>query len=321
MKLPTYDDICAASERIGDAVPRTPLVRAWGLDELAKQPVYLKCESLQVTGSFKPRGALNWIRTASRDELDRGLVTISAGNHALGLAWAAQQAGANVKVVMPEGSSPVKVDATRRYGAEVILHGDINAAMARLDEIIEEEGRVLVHPFNNPRVMAGQGTVGLEIIDDLPDVGEVLCPVGGGGLISGMAIALKTINPDIRVIGLEPEGAATLRRAWDHGGPVRLDKVETIAASLGASLAGELTYAASREWVDDILTVSEADIMQGVCETFTRCKLFAEPGAVLGVSAMLKQRFTTSSNEPVLAIITGGNMDLSLAHQILHDAT
>ena len=177
------------------------------------------------------------MRTATPDELERGLVTISAGNHAMALAWAARDAGAQLKVVIPEGSSPLKVARTRRYGAEVLLHGNVNAAMARLEEIRQREGRVLVHPFDDPRVMAGQGTVGLEIAEQVPDVAEVLCPLGGGGLISGLALALKHSRPKARVVGLEPEGAATLGAAWDAGRPVCLERVDTVAPSLGPSLA------------------------------------------------------------------------------------
>jgi threonine dehydratase len=217
---------------------------------------------------------------------------------------------------MPDGASPMKVAATRALGAEVVLHGDINAAMARLDQILADENRVLVHPFNDRRVMAGQGTVGIEIAEALPEVAQVLCPVGGGGLISGLAIALKHLRPQVRVVGLEPTRAATLRRAWDAGGPVRLPRVDTLAASLGASLAGELTYAASRACVDDILTLSEEDIAAAVRETFARCKLFAEPGAVLGVAALLRG-LVEPAGGPVVIVITGGNMDLELAASLL----
>jgi len=317
MSVPvTVDDIRAAAGRLRGTVEPTPVVRAFELEADLGRPVYLKCELFQVTGSFKARGALNWIRTASAAELGRGLVTISAGNHALALAWAARDSETSVKVVMPEGSSPAKVASTRRYGAEVVLHGDINAAMAELDRIRAEEGRVLVHPFDDPRVMAGQGTVGLEIADQVPEVSEVLCPVGGGGLVSALAVALKSLQPAARVIGVEPERAATLRAAWDAGRPVRLDRVETVAPSLGASLAGSLTYATSREWVDDVITVTEDDIVNGFRDTLARCRLFAEPGAVLGVSAVGGRRLSTSAG-PVVIVITGGNLDLPLARQLL----
>lgn len=309
-------DIRDAEARIRPSLPATPLVRAWEIEARTGVPVYLKCENLNVTGSFKARGALNWLLSAEPAELECGLATISAGNHALALAWAAQRVGVHVKVVMPAGSSPMKVAATRALGADVELHGDINDAMARLDEIVASEGRALVHPFDDPRVMAGQGTVGLEIAAVLPDVAQVLCPVGGGGLVSGLAIAIKHLQPGAEVIGLEPEGAATLHRAWEARGPVRLQRVDTVAASLGASLAGELTHAASREFVDAIRLLSEDDIVFGVRETLLHCRLYAEPGAVLGVAALLRGRVEPREG-PIVLVITGGNMDAELARSLL----
>ena len=215
------------------------MVPAHALSERLGTTIELKCELMQKTGSFKPRGALNWILTASDEELERGLVTISAGNHALALAWAASRAGARLTVVMPEGSSAVKVEATQAYGAEVILHGSINEAMDHMDELRADRGLVLVHPFADPRIVAGQGTVGLEILDQCPDVAQILCPVGGGGLISGIGAAVKALRPEVRVVGLETEGAPTLRTAWDEGGPVRLQQVKTLAPALGAALTGD----------------------------------------------------------------------------------
>lgn len=319
MSAVRYEDVVAARERISARLRPTPLLRAHDLEEELGYPVYLKCELFQVTGSFKARGALNWIRSATREELEPGLVTISAGNHALALAWAAREVGASLKVVMPEGSSPMKVAATRRYGAEVVLHGDINGAMQRLEEIRAGEGRTLVHPFDDPRVIAGQGTVGLEIAEALPEVAEVLCPVGGGGLVSGLALALKRAHPRARVIGLEPERAPTLRAAWDRGEPVRLAKVDTVAASLGASLAGAFTYPLSRKWVDAIETLSEEAIVAGLRATFARGRLFAEPGAVLGVAVLLRKE-RPAPGGPTVAVITGGNLDLALARELLAGA-
>lgn len=311
-----YDDILGARKNIGDRIFPTPLIRAWSFEERLGRPVYLKCELFQVTGSFKARGALNWLRTASKDELSRGLVSISAGNHAIALAWAAREAGADVKVVMPEASSPMKVEATRAYGAEVILHGDINGAMAKLEEIIRDEGRVLVHPFNDWRVMAGQGTVGLEILDEAPNVSEIWCPVGGGGLISGLAVAVKSQRPDAHVVGVEPANAAAMRKAWDEGKPTRLDNVRTVAASLAPSIVGEHTYAVSREWVDDILTLKEEEIVVAVRAVMGECKLFVEPGAAVGLGALTKYGPVTDDGAIVI-VITGGNMDLTLASQLL----
>lgn len=309
-------EIRAAAERIRAHLPETPLIRAWTLEAVTGRPTYLKCELLNVTGSFKPRGVLNWLLCAEPAELEPGLATISAGNHALALAWAAGARGVHVKVVMPAASSPMKVAATRALGAEVVLHGDINEAMARLDEILASEGRTLVHPFDDARIIAGQGSVGLEIAAALPDVSQVLCPVGGGGLVSGLAIAIKHLSPTVKVIGLEPAGAPTLRSAWDNGGPIRLDHVDTVAASLGASLTGRLTYAISREVVDDIRLLSEDDIVLGFRETLLGCKLLAEPGGALGVAAALRG-LSEPGDGPIVIVVTGGNMDAELLTSLL----
>lgn len=309
-------DIEAAANRIAGELPPTPMIPAHALSERLGRPLMLKCELMQKTGSFKTRGALNWMRTATPEELERGLITISAGNHALALAWAAKRAKARVTVVMPEGSSPVKVEATRALGAEVILYGAINEAMDRMEELRRERDLVLVHPFADPRIVAGQGTVGLEILDQCPEVKLVLCPVGGGGLISGLAVAVKSRRPDVRIVGLETDGAPTLRAAWDGGGPVRLKTVKTLAPSLGAALTGELNYELSRRHVDELLTLPDEDIRMGVRETFAGAKLFAEPGATLGIAALMGGRVKPAAGVTV-AVVTGGNFDFEDARQFL----
>lgn len=306
----TYEDVLAAREtHAGDLTP-TPLLQAYDLENADPATVYLKAESLQRTGSFKPRGVLNWIRTASAEELAQGLIAVSAGNHAVALAWAAQAAGVPVTVVMPAGSSPVKAAATRSYGAEVILHGDINEAWAKAEELRAAHGLTLVHPYDNTRVIAGQGTVGLELVEQmrLPPA-AVLCPVGGGGLISGIGLALKRHWPDTRLLGVEPEGAATLRYAWQQGGPAALPAVSTIAPSLGANRAGEHTYAISREVVDDILLVSDDAIRQAMRAVLQGCRLVAEPGGVVGVAALLSGAVDVEPGDRVAAVLTGGNLD------------
>ncbi|MEJ2130190.1 MAG: threonine/serine dehydratase, partial [Gammaproteobacteria bacterium] len=308
-------DVRAARDRIASRVPATPLVASPILSASLGAPLALKCELMQKTGSFKPRGALNWVLTASREELDRGLITISAGNHALALAWAASEVGARVTVVMPDGSSELKVEATRAYGAEVILRGDIHEAMDHMESLRAERGLVLVHPFADPRIVAGQGTVGLEILEQSPEVEQILCPVGGGGLISGIGVAVKSQRPAVRLVGLETEGAPTLRAAWDRGGPVRLEQVRTVAPSLGAALTGELNYMLTREYVDDVVTLPEADVRIGVRETFSSAKLFAEPGATLGIAALVQHRVEPSG--VTVVVVTGGNFDFGEARGFL----
>lgn len=307
-----YEDILAARERIRDTVAYTPMVPDHALSERLGRPVRLKGELFQHTGAFKPRGALNWLRTASREELEAGLVAVSAGNHAAALAWAARTVGAPVTVVMPEDASPIKVEATRAHGAEVILHGDVAAAFERMHQLVEERGLTLVHPFDDPRIIAGQGTVGLEIFEQAPEAGIVLCPVGGGGLISGVAVALKHLRPGIRIIGVEPEGAASMLHAWNQGGPAPLDSVDTCAKSLAPAITGKHTYEISRQYVDDIVTVSEESIARGVRHLLTSVKLYAEPGAAAGIAALLDESVMDRipGEGDIVAIVSGGNMSL-----------
>lgn len=305
-----YEDILAARERIRDTVAYTPMVTDHALSERLGRPVRLKGELFQHTGAFKPRGALNWLRTASREELEAGLVAVSAGNHAAALAWAARTVRAPVTVVMPEDASPIKVEATRGYGAEVILHGDVAAAFERMHELVDERGLTLVHPFDDPRIIAGQGTVGLEILEQAPEASVVLCPVGGGGLISGVAVAVKHERPDTRIIGVEPEGAAAMLHAWNEGAPTPLDSVETCAKSLAPAITGEHTYEISRRYVDDIVTVSEESIGRGVRHLLMSAKLYAEPGAAAGIAPLLDETVLDQLPEDgdIVAIVSGGNM-------------
>lgn len=314
----TLETVQRAHHRIGDQLAPTPTVHARALSEDLGYDLFFKSELFQHTGSFKSRGALNWVRTASPEELERGLITVSAGNHAQALAWAARDAGTPVTVVMPEGSSPAKIAATRRYGGHVVLHGAINQALEKMEELREREGLLLVHPYNNPRIIAGQGTVGLELAEQLPGAALVACPIGGGGLISGIGVALKTLRPDIRLIGVEPEQAATMRSAWDREDVhARLESVNTIATSLGASVVGEYTYAMSRRYVDNIVTVNEAEIVAGVRAVITQGKLYAEPGACVAVAALLAGRIEAHPEDRVVAVITGGNMDVEQAKGLL----
>ena len=308
-----YEDILEAHEHIGAMLAPTPLLRhpAFGGPRL-------KTELFQMTGSFKARGALNWIAEADKAQLAGGLVTVSAGNHAKALAWAARTAGARVTVFMPEGASPIKVRACRDLGAEVILHGAINETWAKAREFAASRGLTLVHPYDDERIIAGQGTVGLEILDQFPEVERIVVPVGGGGLISGIALAVKSRAPSVRVIGVEPDGAATLGYAWQHGGPETLPKVTTLAASLGANRAGDLTYLLSREYVDDLVTVSEAEIVEAFRAVLNNAKLYAEPGACVGVAACRTGKVDGDSGGTV-AVITGGNLDPALARELLRE--
>ncbi|PWG65529.1 pyridoxal-phosphate dependent enzyme [Spiribacter halobius] len=308
--LPTLETVRQAAARLQPTLAPTPTLRPPDLADDLGLDLRLKAENLQRTGSFKARGALNWVLTASPAELAGGLITVSAGNHALALAWAAGARGVPVTVVMPEGSSSLKIRGARALGAEVIVRGSISEAVAYTHELRTERGLTLVHPYDDPRVMAGQGTVGLELLAAVPDAACALCPVGGGGLISGLGIALRALRPDIRVIGVEPAGAATLRNAWDRNDPsARLERVETIAASLAPVVVGRYTYAASRAVVDELVTVSEDAIREATRQLIGRARLYVETGCSVGIAALLEGRVSPDPDRPTVAIITGGNMD------------
>jgi len=311
-ELPRLGDIRTAAERLAPWLPGTATVPAVDLGDELGLDLWLKAENLQRTGSFKARGALNWVLTASAREIGKGLITVSAGNHALALAWAAGQRGLPVTVVMPEGASPLKIRGTRALGAEVIVHGEIHEAVARMHELRSARGLTLVHPYDDPRVIAGQGTVGLELLAAVPEAACVLCPVGGGGLISGIGIALRALRPGVTLVGVEPDGAPTLRNAWDRQDPAAaLPRVDTIATSLAPAVAGRYTYAASRAVVDDIVTVSEAGIREATLRLVGRSRLYVETGCSVGIAAVLEGRVTPPADRPTVAVITGGNMELS----------
>lgn len=316
--LPDRSRILEAEQRIRSQLGETPLLNVPDLDAAMDQPLGLKCESLQRTGSFKARGALNWLLTASADELKAGLVTVSAGNHAIALAWAAAMQDVPLTVVMPEGSSPLKISRTRALGAEVIVQGTIQQAVALCHQLRDDKGLTLVHPYNDVRIMAGQGTVGLELLRQRPDVDRVLCPIGGGGLISGLGLAIKAQRPDIELIGVEPEGAATMFNAWQkQDAGASLDSVSTWAASLAPAVVGDCTYAASRQVVDRIVTVSEAGIREATRRLLTEARLYVEPGASVGLAAFLENQVAPDADSATVLIITGGNLDPEQVSQCL----
>ncbi|MGM0569535.1 threonine/serine dehydratase [Marinobacter sp.] len=315
-ELPDLHTIRQAAERLQGKVTRTPVWQSEDLDEAAGHTVSLKCENLQRTGSFKPRGALNWMLTASERELAGGLVTVSAGNHAIALAWAAARTSTPLTVVMPEGSSELKIRRTRALGAKVIVHGCIQQAVELCHQLVASRGLTLVHPYNDLRVMAGQGTLGLELLDQCPDMRRILCPVGGGGLISGLGLAVKACRPDVDLVGVEPAGAATMGHAWQCNDPAAsLDNVSTWAASLAPAVVGEHTWRASRQVVDRMVTVSEAAIREATRMLLTEARLFVEPGAAVGLAALLESAVEPGSPGGDLLVITGGNLDLDQVSQ------
>ena len=315
---PTIDDIRAAAVRIAPHLHHTPLLGSHSLSELTGYKLSFKCENLQKTGSFKPRGAVNRIATLDPEAADRGIITISAGNHAQGVAYAAARLGIKAVVVMPETAVASKVEATRSYGAECILHGDVHSAFEKLQEVQQDRGLTLVHPFDDPMLIAGQGTVGLELLekDGAPfDAGVV--GVGGGGLIAGVATALSSLAPETRVFGVEPEGAATMTLALAAGSVVRLDDLNTIADGLAPPFVGELNLAVVEHLVESVVRVTDVEIRYAMALLLERMKLLVEPAGAAALAALMNGKIPVERGTRVAVILSGGNVDVQRLAELL----
>lgn len=305
-------EIEAASRRLAGIVVPTPLLPADAVSEAVEANVRLKCESLQRAGSFKIRGAYNFVSQLSDDQVSEGIITYSSGNHAQAVALAGELRGLRVVVVMPTDAPKVKRDGAERLGAELVFEGTTSVERrARAERIADEEGLVIVPPFDHRHIIAGQGTVGLEIAKAWSDVDLVLAPIGGGGLASGVAAAVKRLLPHVRVVGVEPEGAASMRRALDHDAPTLLEEVDTIADGLKPVIAGELTFEHARELMDDVVTVDDDSIRKATGLLFHRQKLVVEYSGAATTAALLAGSVRTEGGR-VAAIISGGNLDPSL---------
>jgi threonine dehydratase len=300
----------SAARRIAGRVHRTPVLTSATLDGRSGGRVLVKAEAFQKTGSFKVRGALNRLLTLPADARDRGLVAVSAGNHAAALAWAAAEVGAKATVVMPQGASAAKVAACHGYGAEVVLHGATTVeAFEECRRLEAERGLTFVHPFDDPEIVAGQGTAALELDQDAGPLDVWLVPVGGGGLATGTAIALRARNPACRVVAVEPAGAATLRAALDAGRPVPIVP-RSVADGLCAPYAGPLTFPRLRELVDQVVLLDDAEILAGVRFVMERLKVVVEPAGAAAVAALLLGRAGDLAGARVGTILSGGNLDL-----------
>ncbi len=310
-------DVLRAAAAIGNRLERTPILRSATLGQAFRGHAYLKAELFQRTGSFKPRGALAKLATLSRDEKEAGVISVSAGNHAAALAYASAREQIECVIVMWKGVSEQKVAACRGYGAEVDLEASTpGEAFDRLAELERETGRTFVHPFDDPVVIAGQGTVGLEIVEDRPDVDVVVVPVGGGGLISGVAAAVKGARPDVRVVAVEPEGSAALASALATGAPKRVRPL-SIADALNAPVAGVIATAVCGELGIESVTVSEEEIEAGFRFLYERAKLAAEPGGAAAVGALLAGKVADVERKTVVAVVSGGNVSARTASAIL----
>jgi len=316
MTIPTLADIEAAREFLKDVAIETPMEGSRWLSDIAGGPVHLKCENLQRTGSFKIRGAYLRISRLSQEERARGVVAASAGNHAQGVALAASLLDIKSTVFMPEGAPIPKEKATRGYGADVRFHGhSVDEALVAAKAFAEETGAVLIHPFDHVDIVTGQGTCGLEILDQCPEVKTVLVSTGGGGFIGGIATAIKAKRPDIRVIGVQAEGAAAYVDSLAAGRPVALSSMSTMADGIAVGCPGDVPFEAVQKYVDDIVTVSEESLSRALLMLLERAKLVVEPAGAAAVAALLDSpdRFET----PAVAVLSGGNIDPLLLMKVI----
>jgi threonine dehydratase len=313
-----YEDVLEAVDRVEGVARYTPLKPSHSFSELVGADVHLKLENYQRTGAFKIRGATNRIETLTAEQQAAGVVTASAGNHAQGVALAASRLGVEATIVMPEQADVSKVEATERYGAEVVLHGiDYNEAAARAHELEADEGLTYVHAFDDDVVMAGQGTLGVEVVEDLPAVDTVLVPIGGGGLVSGVATAVKGASPETRVIGVEAEGANSAARSLAAGHVVELAGVDTIADGLAARRVGDRTFEVIRERVDDVVTVSDSEIAVAVMLALERAKTLVEGAGAVPIAALLSEAVDVDPDEVVVPVLSGGNIDMNMLTTVL----
>lgn len=306
------DEIEAARERVRGVARFTPLIEvSW--PGSGSGTLFLKCENFQPMGAFKIRGAYNMVAQLSREELQRGVITYSSGNHGQAVALAAQRLGAKAVIVMPTTAPKVKIEGARGFGAEVVFAGTTSLERkARADEIAAERGLAMVPPFDHRMVIAGQGTVGLEILDQCPDVATVVVEVGGGGLSSGVAAAIKQRAPHVRVVGVEPAGAPKMKRSLEAGRPVTLEKVGTIADGLMTVRPGDLTFEHVRAFVDEIVTIDDPDMVKAIGWLYRNARLVVEPsGSVTTAVIMLGLGGIDASKGPVVAIVSGGNVEAS----------
>ncbi len=316
----TPADIREAAAALRERVHVTPVLKFEAFQGLSGAQVLVKAENLQKTGSFKIRGAYNKLRQLDEPQKAHGVVAASAGNHAQGVALAARWLGLRCVVVMPEAAPLTKIVAARGFGAEVVLHGDgFDQAYDKARELEESQGLTFIPAFDDPAVVAGQGTVGLEIMEQAPEADVLLVPVGGGGLISGVAVAAKAVHPGIRVIGVQPEGAAAAYRSWQTGSPVHLTTVRTIADGLAVKRPREGTLALMRRWVDDMVLVSEDEIARAILLFLETGKLVVEGGGAAGLAALLSGRLDLAGRT-VVVLASGGNIDVNFLARIIDHA-
>ncbi len=313
-----YRDVQAAQARIASHIIRTPLLRVPALDEALGCQVYLKHEGFQAIGAFKIRGALNKALSLSEEELGRGLVCASSGNHAQGVAYAAHKLGAQAVIVMPTNANPVKLAGVQRWGGQVELVGTLSSQREeRAAQLVREQGMVEIHPYADPFVAAGQGTLALEVLEDLPDASLIAAPIGGGGLISGIATAVKGAAPQVRTVGVEPAGAPRYTRSRAEGRPVQLESVQTIADGTRTDHANPDNFAVIQARVDELYTVEDRWIEEAMRLLMTAAKVVAEPSSALPVAAALCGALPVRPEDKAVFVLSGGNADPALLARLL----
>src|SRR5574338_411815 len=318
MSMIELSDVQAALGRIRDRIYLSPCARSETLSRLTGTSAFLKLENLQMTGAYKERGALNKLLALTEAERGRGLVATSAGNHAQAVAYHGGRLGMKTTIVMPEATPIMKVANTRAHGARIVLHGaSYDEAYAEARRLEQAEGLTFVHPFDDPAIIAGQGTVGLEILEQPPETDAIVVPVGGGGLISGVAVAAKALRPGVRVIGVETEVLPAMLDALEAGLPVTLEPASTIADGIAVKRAGDLTLEHVKRWVDEIVTVSEEEIASAILYLLEKEKTVAEGAGAVAVAALMNRRIRGLEGKQVVSIVSGGNIDVNLVARII----
>ena len=309
-------DFITAKEKLSKVLLKTSLIQSPIFSKEAGNEVYIKPENLQKTGSFKIRGAYNKITNLSDEEKKKGVIASSAGNHAQGVAYGAKESGIKAVIVMPKSTPLIKVESTKQYGAEVVLHGDVyDDAFKKAKELEEKEGYIFVHPFDDEDVIYGQGTIALEILEELPETDIILVPIGGRGLISGIACAAKILKPEIKIIGVEPDGAASAYEAIKEDKVVELKEANTIADGTAVKKIGNITFEYIKKYVDEIITVSDYELMEAFLLLVEKHKIIAENSGILSLAALKKLK---EKNKKVVSVVSGGNIDVLMISSMIN---
>lgn len=313
---PTYEDVLRAAEMRGEEIRVTPLIYSSTFSSMSGSQVYLKAEFRQKTGSFKLRGAYYKIQRLSEEERKKGVVAASAGNHAQGVAYASQKAGIPCTIVMPKTASPAKIAATKGYGASVVLAGaNYEESSRRAEEIASETGATMIHAFDDPDIIAGQGVIGLEVIEEMPDVDEIYVPIGGGGLAAGVLLAVKRKSPRTRVVGVQSASFPAMRESWKSGAVKISEGSSTIADGISVKVPGETTFSVIREMIDDIVLVDDSEIIKTMFLLMERTKFVVEPAGAAALAYVISRR--PAPGKKVACIMGGGNIDMYLLGQIV----